>query len=148
MNAKTDSGRKKDTEIQSMGRTALRLLVSLAAGGAAGFGISWAVYAARGGVRETAEHLSLAFLENAWIFQTAFFLALTAVSLIFLRKAVASLRKGTDEELDRAGRVSEYGDGGDQRGHDPAVSPVRAGGGRKQFRDCCFPWGCSWASAS
>ena len=75
----------------------------MAAGGAAGFGISWAVYSVRGGMRETAENLSLAFQENAWIFQTAFFLMLTAVSLIFLRKAVASLQKGTDEELDRAG---------------------------------------------
>ena len=102
MNVKTDSGRKK-TQKSRAGRTALRLLVSLAAGGAAGFGISWAVYAARVGMRETTEHLNLAFLENAWIFQTAFFLALTAVSLIFLRKAVASLRNGTDEELDRAG---------------------------------------------
>ena len=102
MNAKTDSGRKK-TQKSRMGRTALRLLISLAAGGAAGFGISWAVYSARGGMRETAENLSLAFQENAWIFQTAFFFVLTAVSLIFLRKAVASLQKGTDEELDRAG---------------------------------------------
>ena len=77
MNAKKDSGRKK-TQKSGMGRSALRLLVSLAAGGAAGFGISWAVSSARGGMRETAENLSLAFQENAWIFQTAFFLVLTA----------------------------------------------------------------------
>lgn len=102
MNAKKDSGRKK-IQKSGMGRSALRLLVSLAEGGAAGFGISWAVSSARGGMRETAENLSLAFQESAWIFQTAFFLVLTAVSLIFLRKAVASLQKGTDEELDRAG---------------------------------------------
>ena len=101
MNAKKDSGRKK-TQKSGMGRSALRLLVSLAAGGAAGFGMSWAISSARGGMRETAENLSLAFQESAWIFQTAFFLALTAVSLIFLRKAAASLRNGTDEELDRA----------------------------------------------
>ena len=63
MNVKTDSGRKK-TQKSRAGRTALRLLVSLAAGGAAGFGISWAVYAARVGMRETTEHLNLAFLEN------------------------------------------------------------------------------------
>ena len=48
MNAKKDSGRKK-TQKSGMGRSALRLLVSLAAGGAAGFGISWAVSSARGG---------------------------------------------------------------------------------------------------
>ena len=77
MNAKKDSVRKK-TQKSGMGRSALRLLVSLAAGGAAGFGISWAVSSARGGMRETAENLSLAFQENAWIFQTAFFLVLTA----------------------------------------------------------------------
>ena len=77
MNAKKDSGRKK-TQKSGMGRSALRLLVSLAAGGAAGFGMSWAVSSARGGMRETAENLSLAFQENAWIFQTAFFLVLTA----------------------------------------------------------------------
>ena len=77
MNAKKDSGRK-ETQKSGMGRSALRLLVSLAAGGAAGFGISWAVSSARGGMRETAENLSLAFQENAWIFQTAFFLVLTA----------------------------------------------------------------------
>lgn len=72
MNAKKDSGRKK-TQKSGMGRSALRLLVSLAAGGAAGFGISWAVSSARGGMRETAENLSLAFQESAWIFSDGIF---------------------------------------------------------------------------
>lgn len=94
---------KQSERKKGMGRVVLRLFAGLAAGGAVGFALSYATFAVRGGIAETAEVLNRMFQENAWIFQIAFFAALTAVCLICLRRAAALLRKGGEEELDRVG---------------------------------------------
>ncbi|HJC58621.1 MAG TPA: DUF3169 family protein [Candidatus Eisenbergiella intestinipullorum] len=105
MSGKTDCGKK--TGRPGMRRIMLRLLAWLAVGGAAGFGVSWAVCSGKGRMGKMAETMNLSFQENAWIFQTAFFLALAAVSLISFRKAAALLESGADEELDRAGEYQD-----------------------------------------